>query len=64
MAARAAAAPRQLVVEIKKSINDMADISDHAAAVKRELVPQVWSTQQPYFQEKVKQLQAQISSKK
>ena len=64
MAARAAAAPRQLVVEIKKSIKDMADISDHGVAVKRELVPQVWSTQQPYFLEKVKQLQAQITSKK
>ena len=64
MAARAAAAPRQLVIEIKKSIKDMADITEHSVAVKRELVPQVWSTQQPYFLEKVKQLQAQISSKK
>ena len=52
------------MVEIKKSIKDMADISDHGVAVKRELVPQVWSTQQPYFLEKVKQLQAQITSKK
>lgn len=64
MAARAAAAPRQLVIEIKKSIKDMADISEHSAAVARELTPQVWSTQQPYFQERVRQLQAQISSKK
>ena len=64
MAARAAAAPRQLVVEIKRSINDMATISDHAEAVARELTPQVWSTQQPYFLERVQQLKAQITTKK
>ncbi len=64
MAARAGKAPRQLVLEIKQSIKDMADISVHADAVARELTPQVWSTQQPWFLEKVTALQSQISSKK
>ncbi|MDO8392354.1 MAG: enoyl-CoA hydratase [Actinomycetota bacterium] len=64
MAARAGAAPRQLVLEIKQSIKDMADISVHADAVARELTPQVWSTQQPWFLEKVKALQSKITSKK
>jgi len=64
MAARAGAAPRQLVLEIKQSIKDMADISVHADAVKRELTPQVWSTQQPWFLEKIKALQSKITSKK
>ncbi|CAB4363305.1 MAG: enoyl-CoA hydratase [Actinobacteria bacterium] len=64
MAARAGQAPRQLVLEIKQSIKDMADISVHAEAVARELTPQVWSTQQPWFLEKVKALQSQITSKK
>ena len=53
MAARAGTAPRQLVLEIKQSIKDMADISLHADAVERELTPQVWSTQQPWFLDKL-----------
>ena len=64
MAARAAAAPRKLVEEIKASLVDMGAITDHSEAVQRELTPQVWSTQQPYFLDKVAKLQAQISSKK
>jgi len=43
MAGRAAAAPRELVIKTKASINDMADISEHDAAVDRELEPQLWS---------------------
>jgi enoyl-CoA hydratase len=63
MAARAEAAPNELVARIKSSIADMADISDHAAAVDRELVPQVWSIEQPAFRERVAALQAKISSR-
>lgn len=63
MAARAASAPRELVVEVKKTIQDMADIADHPAAVRRELTPQVWSTRQPWFAERLAALQAKISSK-
>ena len=63
MAKRAADAPRELVVTVKQTIKDMADISEHPAAVKRELDPQLWSTRQPWFAERVAALQAKISSK-
>ena len=41
----------------------MAGIDDHPAAVERELDPQLWSTQQPWFAERIAALQAKISSK-
>ena len=63
MAARAAAAPHELVARTKATIADMAGISDHAAAVDRELVPQVWSLGQPAFKERVAALQAKITSR-
>jgi len=64
MAERAASAPRDLVVLTKQTIKDMAHVSQHPAAVKRELDPQLWSTRQPWFAERIAKLQAQISSKK
>lgn len=63
MAARAASAPRELVVEVKKTIQAMADVATHAEAVERELHPQVWSTRQPWFAERIAALRAKISSK-
>ncbi|MET0146473.1 MAG: enoyl-CoA hydratase [Ilumatobacteraceae bacterium] len=63
MAARAASAPRPLVIKVKETIQAMADIDDHPSAVKRELGPQAWSTQQPWFAERIAALQAKISSK-
>jgi len=63
MAARAAAAPRELAVETKKTIKEMAGIAEHPDAVEREIVPQVWSTRQPWFAEKIAALQRRISSK-
>lgn len=63
MAARAAAAPRELVTTVKRTIQDMADIDNHPAAVKRELEPQIWSTRQPWFAERIAALQKKISSK-
>ncbi len=64
MAARAASAPRELLIEVKKTIQDMADIDNHPDAVDRELTPQVWSTRQPWFAERIAALQARITSKK
>jgi enoyl-CoA hydratase len=64
MAARAASAPRELVIETKKTIQAMADIDNHPAAVDRELTPQLWSTRQPWFAERIAALQKKISSKK
>ncbi len=63
MAARAASAPRELVLVTKATIRDMADIADHPAAVARELEPQLWSTRQPWFAERLAALQARISAK-
>jgi enoyl-CoA hydratase len=64
MAARAASAPRDLVILTKQTIKDMAHVAQHPSAVKRELVPQIWSTRQPWFAERIAKLQSQISSKK
>lgn len=64
MAARAAAAPRELVLEVKRTIQAMADIDTHPEAVERELVPQVWSTRQPWFAERIAALQQKITSKR
>ena len=63
MAARAANAPHELVQRIKATLRDVATIDDHAAAVDRELVPQVWSLEQQAFKERVAALQAKITSK-
>jgi enoyl-CoA hydratase len=63
MAGRAAAAPRELVMKTKSTIQDMADISEHDPAVDRELEPQIWSTQQPEFRERLAAMQARISKK-
>lgn len=63
LAERAAAAPTELVARTKATIADMADVADHAAAVDRELIPQVWSLEQPAFKERVAALQAKITSR-
>jgi len=62
MGTAAAQAPRDLVVKIKATIQDMADIDDHGAAVERELEPQVWSLNQPAFKERLAALQQKIST--
>jgi len=63
MAARAASVPRPLLESAKKTIQDMADVVTHPEAVERELVPQLWSTKQPWFAEKIAAMQAKISKK-
>ena len=62
--AQAAATPRPLLEAVKRTIQDMADVDNHPAAVARELEPQLWSTKQPWFAEKIAALQNRISSKK
>jgi enoyl-CoA hydratase len=61
MAARAASAPRELAIVAKATIRDMADIADHPAAVARELEPQLWSTRQPWFAERLAAMREKIS---
>ena len=63
MAARAASRPRELLKVTKRTIQDMAHVAEHPAAVERELDPQVWSTRQPWFGEMLAKLQAQITKK-
>ena len=63
MAARAASAPRELAIETKKTIATMAGVVDHPTAVETELKPQLWSTQQPWFAERLSALQARIKSR-
>jgi enoyl-CoA hydratase len=61
MAARAAAAPRELVARTKATMADTATLATHAEAVARELGDQVWSVTQPAFAERLAQLQRTIS---
>lgn len=59
----AASAPRELAIVAKQTIRDMADIATHPDAVSRELEPQLWTVQQPWFEERLAALQARISKK-
>jgi enoyl-CoA hydratase len=63
IAATAASAPRELAIVTKATIRDMADVDDHQAAVQRELEPQLWSTKQPWFAERLAALRSKISSR-
>ena len=60
LAARAATVPRELLKVTKRTIADMAEIDTHDQAVKRELDPQVWSLNQPWFPDRIAELRAQI----
>ena len=59
----AASAPRELAIVTKRTIRDMAGVGTHAEAVERELEPQLWSVQQPWFAERLAALKARISGK-
>jgi enoyl-CoA hydratase len=63
MAARAASAPRELAIETKRTIGEIGSVATHADAVRRELTPQLWSTRQPWFAERLAALAARISSR-
>ena len=60
MAARAAAAPPALVRRTKATIMSLAEVTSSEAAVAHELDPQVWSMQQPAFQELLGKLQRNL----
>jgi enoyl-CoA hydratase len=64
MAARAAEAPRELLMRVKTTIADMAAIDNHPDAVERELADQVWSLEQPAFAERLAKIQARIAERK
>jgi enoyl-CoA hydratase len=64
LAAGAASAPRELAIVTKRTLADMRTVASHDDAVEREIEPQVWSTGQPWFEERIAALQAKISSKR
>ncbi|MGA1630276.1 MAG: enoyl-CoA hydratase, partial [Ilumatobacteraceae bacterium] len=57
-AAKAAGAPKELLESIKKTIVEIGAVPTHGEAVEFELGPQVWSTRQPWFRERLAALQA------
>lgn len=61
LARTAAAAPRPLLEQIKRTLADVAALPTHAEAVERELDPQVWSINQPEFQERLAAMRSRIS---
>jgi len=63
LAARAAAAPRELVARTKATLADTATIADHDAAVQRELGDQVWSATRPEFLERLAAMRARITGR-
>jgi enoyl-CoA hydratase len=62
LAAIAAAAPRELVREVKRTLTDVALVPTHGEAVERELTSQIWSVNQPAFQERLAAMRRRISS--
>jgi len=60
----AASAPRELMKRLKATLRSMAGVSEHDAAVERELEPQLWSTEQPEFRERLEALKRRISRSK
>ena len=60
MAVRAASAPRDLAIITKRTIQEMANVATHDEAVAKELEPQVWTTRQPWFAERLAALQNRI----
>ena len=60
MAVRAASVPRELAIITKRTIQEMANVSTHSEAIAKELDPQVWTTRQPWFAERLAALQSRI----
>ncbi|MEY3616420.1 MAG: hypothetical protein RLZZ518_1423 [Actinomycetota bacterium] len=62
-ATKAADAPKELLTLMKKTIMEIGSLPTHAEAVEFELGPQVWTTRQPWFRERLAALQAKISKR-
>ena len=63
LAAHASAAPGPLVRRLKETLRSLPAITDHPTAIERELVPQVWSSRQPFFAERLAAMQARVSKR-
>jgi enoyl-CoA hydratase len=64
LAARAAAAPRELVARVNGSLRAATTIASHADAVDHELAEQVWSVKQPAFAERLAAMQERINARR
>ena len=60
MAMRAASVPRELSTLTKRTIQEMVNVATHEQAVAKELEPQVWTTRQPWFAERLAALQSRL----
>jgi len=63
LAARAASMPRPLSQRAKQTLATMPSVATHEEAVDVEIAAQLWSTQQPFFAERLAQFRAKISRK-
>lgn len=63
IAAKAASAPRELSQRAKQTLAAISSVEDHQAAVDLELEAQLWSTQQPFFAERLAKLRDRISNR-
>jgi len=63
LAAAAASAPPVLVTRVRRTMDQLAAVDDHPTAVDVELEAQVWSLDQPDFQERLAALQQRITSR-
>jgi enoyl-CoA hydratase len=63
LAARAASMPRPLARRAKETLATMPTVATHDEAVDVEIAAQLWSTQQPFFAERLQALKARISGR-
>ncbi|NCX32222.1 MAG: enoyl-CoA hydratase, partial [Actinobacteria bacterium] len=54
---------KELLTLMKKTIMEIGSLPTHTEAVEFELGPQVWTTRQPWFRERLAALQAKISKR-
>ena len=62
-AEKAASAPKELLTRLKQTVLSIGEVTSHTEAVRFELEPQLWSTRQPWFEERLAALQAKISKR-
>jgi enoyl-CoA hydratase len=63
LASYAAKHPKQLLGQVKDTVDEMLAIDTHAAAVDFEFERQMWSVRQPEFKEALEAMKAKIASK-
>jgi enoyl-CoA hydratase len=63
LAGRAAAGPPELARRLKRTIQEVANLTTHDEAVAYELEPQLWSATRPEFRERLAAMQQRISSR-